>query len=194
MGKSEEERPDTYLLPPEDVVADDYINALVALGRYDLFDVSRINNFKDLTTEFTAAGEELKKVVLTSGKIHDIYDEEGNIYGGLYIMEKSIKGVEIKATLYNEEEIIDIRKTNVAKKHEQILWLMLPTNGDFSNMTCGGLEQNPLTGKVTRYFPSIEPGNPRVQQGFAGVLLNGLKDVLSIARLPSVLHPDLRRI
>lgn len=111
------------------------------------------------------------------------------VYDRYYVLVGETEGGDIEALLMSTVGMIEIAEHT--KENEVIRKICIPIADDYSLALCEAIERNSVTGKKNYFTPLEYPDDPSVQQGYARVLQNTLKDALSIARKPTQLPPEL---
>lgn len=193
-------------LESDDVTAEVYGRAYKELKRFVELDVSRIKTIEDLSAEASLLGEELQRVVVSSGEIQETnFDYQNSITGDehkavdrTWVIRKPVGDHKIVAHATKRSKItgkdvggavIDAYRI-VGGRQLSLFNIKLPVGQDI------GVTGDPIldilgvgavdwrSGKAVSYYPAEEPNNSDVQQGFAKVLQDGLREVLAVIPAP----------
>lgn len=189
-------------LQQEDVDTTEYARSLESLRRFLDIDVGKIKTIEDLSAKTSVVGHDLRTVILAKGEIQETrfgYTKPGEArptkaIDRIYVIRKPVGDHTIFATTYKESAYMGAYVINRGQQLSTFN-VRLPASSDIT-VTGEPIKdmQNVSAvdwrGGTTRsYYPAKEPNNHEVQQGFARVLKDGIRDVLSIMPLPAQVPP-----
>jgi hypothetical protein len=180
-------------LPTENVTSTEYGQALANLVRFAALDIAKLRSLQDLGHTASTIGRDVGTVVLTKGRIQN---EE-------YKLDRVIGNSNVVVTLFGWDTVssgkdlrLEIDKFDIKGKGntgDQISGFHIVL---FANKNLG--EPNyllhfpvlPLAavrrlGKFEMYSPGLAPNSPEVQQGFASLLQEAVRELLPILEPPS---------
>lgn len=180
----------------ENVTADEYQRALENLERFAAKDINEIATLEDLAFEVRFVGKGVHTTVLASGELEktppdDEYPERG------YIIKQPVEDGTITATSKHGKVYIDHSRIENGYKSSKFN-ISLPIDKDITaseDLLHNANIAHALDrrgGKLISYYPAKEPHNPDMLRGYASILQEGVKDILSVAKKPTQLPPELK--
>lgn len=185
----------------KDVSSQEYARSLARLKEFLDVDVDGIQNIKDLSSKTAMVGHDLRIVILAKGKIQETefeYTKPGKkqptkAIDITRVIREPVGNHNIFATSVEDIVAIDAYRT-VNNRQLSIFTVHLPAFKDIA------VSKNPMDNaliasavdfrRTTIYYPAKESNNPAIQQGFARVLKDGIRDILSVLPSPSKI-PDV---
>ncbi len=207
MSEDPQEKRETPFgpLPQEDVDAAEYARSLESLRRFAGVDITGIRNLEDLSARASLIGHDIKVVVLAKGGIQETkfkYQKSGVLektkaIDRTYVIRKPVGDHEIIALSGEGHANIEGYKLVGGKQLSDYL-VRLPTNQDINRLSGSRISDESglhaidwRSSNAVNYYPSSDPEDPKVNQGFAAVLQDSVKDLLSVLPEPTKIPDSL---
>jgi hypothetical protein len=181
-------------LEPDDVSTADYERAIQDLSEFLTLDTSGLQTIEDLSAEASVISKDLRHVVLAAGNIQETkfdYTDAAGIHQAVdrtWVIRKPVNDHAIFVTANSRSTYIDAYR-NEGRDQASIFNVHLPA-GDITSSSDPLRNSSQVYavdwrgGRTTSYYPANEPNNPQVQQGFARVLQDAVRDVLAVVPPP----------
>ena len=182
----------------EVISAEEYQRSLQGLRRFVAeVDVSALYTLEDVSAVASLVGHDLRLLAMTQGKKNERKSLRLE-YGASelisrvereYIFTRYLEDREIVVSASNGHSLILERRTVGFQRYQrEELRVVLPSDRDIAfgnrpNVGEQSLYEVDLRGGGRReYHPLREPENAQIQQGFAGVLKDAIREVLSVIK------------
>ncbi|MCX7928727.1 MAG: hypothetical protein N2558_03525 [Patescibacteria group bacterium] len=185
-------------LPPDNVSETEYRQSIENLREFAKMDLSEIQTLEDLSAHASLVGSDIKKVILTAGKIQTtdftykkpdiVLEEDVQVKARdqvWVIREKLSDGTYIFATSSRELTYITRYTFNENNQQISLYTVNLPADRDICssrneiiNMSTNAVDWR--WGQPKSFYPVNNPNDPMHQQEFARVLQDAIKDLLSV--------------
>jgi hypothetical protein len=181
---------------PDQVSPEQYDMAFDSLEEAGNVDISRILVLRSLSANFSLVGDDINTLILGGGELQStgftgtLKGIEGtDMVDRQWVLRRKVGDHEIVAVAGKEFVSVE---TYMIDHGEQmgIFQFTLPRHTEFRST--GNLLKDTIhthavdwrSGKAISYYPAVEPSNPKIQQGFAKVVQDGIKELLSVAPHP----------
>ncbi len=169
-------------LPEENITGEAYKHALENLTRFVEMDETMIKDFDDLKSQMTQVGKDLRAVIISSGKIQEVKEDEK--VERSYVIRRPIYDGEIFASF--DERIAYISKHNTDGKDTiSIFSVTIPITKGLHTDTIG-VDFRAIDWRTNRQFLlAQDPTNRDAWYGYREIAREGVKAILDDAIPPT---------
>jgi hypothetical protein len=183
-------------LEPDQVTCEQYALAFHTLEEAAGKDVSKILILSSLSANFSLVGDDIKTLILGGGEIQTTSfkgpfrgKQNVSMVDRAWVIRKPVGDHEIVATTHGN--VVSVEAYHIRDGQQLSLFnFSMPIHTEFRST--GNRLKDMMSlhatdwrdGHVVSYNPSVQPDNASIQQGFARIVQDGLRELLTVVTKP----------